>query len=514
MKSSTRAPLIRGAASSLGEDLSALEAELGEEELEEQRMVELSEQLTQLVAGVSAVSRALADTDYLPDAEGLLMPLLANLHREAAQGEVESALDRIEQGRSREFCVALARWLSHRTTETLLEYGHKLNGDVLNDGAAPELEEITARLWREADDEESNDARSALELMGKLRSSGATIKGERLGKEARSAFESPVADAVGIEHRRATIDLLDVVVAEGLLEDTVAADMLVNAVSRALTESPPPGLEQELAHQLVRMLEWAPEKAHESNLVEAREALTATPWIATQVPMAQTLNLQIEAGLSPAKTTAVPLEIDELAELAENYRDDFIPAAELLLTRFRVGPAAAAKILNPYFRRALPPGLARAVDTYTSRLDGAGRFRFLRGQLQQSYDRTKPRTHLLRQLGIETADPDQVTGAIVERFEKAHRNPEREAVLTIWRAFAPEKFKHRRQLIRRVFVPFCRRNVGGYEACRRNLDLCAPPPRGSKPEILNALAAAPDSDRLDMMRRRMKEVGLRPLPKG
>jgi hypothetical protein len=68
-------------------------------------------------------------------------------------------------------------------------------------------------------------------------------------------------------------------------------------------------------------------------------------------------------------------------------------------------------------------------------------------------------------------------------------------------------------LIQKVFVPLCSMNVGGFELCRKYLDLCARPQRGTKDEIFDVIGAAPDAERLEKMRKRMKEVGLKPLPK-
>lgn len=76
---------------------------------------------------------------------------------------------------------------------------------------------------------------------------------------------------------------------------------------------------------------------------------------------------------------------------------------------------------------------------YTVNLDAAGQFLMIQGLLQSPYSHGKPRPELLRQLGIEGADPEQVTVSIIERFKISRKNPEREAALSIWRAFAPTK---------------------------------------------------------------------------
>lgn len=514
MRSAPRKRLLRAAAAYLAEIAEQIEVELSAEGVPELRIEERGEQLRQLVDGVSSAFDALIDADVQADAETLLLPLLEQAHRDSDRAAIERALARIEKADGREFNVALAKWLSHRPTATLLEHGRKLDGGKIGDSATAELGEIVARLWHEGVGEEDEAARTGLELISELRGSGAELASGRLGEAVRESFEPAVLDEAGVARERGKIDLLNLMVAEGLLGDSEAADVLVDAVTRGLAQELPPGNEPALAELLVEMLEWAPDHAAPERLRATREALTSSPWITAQAPYFQTLRLQVEAGLGRGGTPDPPFDVDELAEWTEAHRYAFAAGAALWLERFDPSPAAAAKVLQPYFTRALRKPLAGAVSRYSQGLTSAGRFRLLRGPLR----RPRPNPRLLRQLGIEDADPERVTTAIVDRFMHARRNPEREAALKIWRSFSPHMLQHpgkyRIRLIREVFIPFCVMNIGGYEMSRRYLDLCKRPPRGTKEEILEALAKAPDPKRLEKMRKRMKGIGLRPLPKG
>lgn len=514
MRKQTRAALLRATATSLREEIESIEAELATDELPEQRMVELAEQLDRLVAGTGSVSGDLVGARQQPEAETLLVPLLGAAGRDSSQSSIEEALDAVEQGTTREFNVALARWLSHRSTETFVRYAPKLDAGELDDGAAVELGEILGRLWREAEAGEVDATADAIAQMGQLCRRGAGIEVERLGAEVRASFEVSIVDQVAAEELRPRVERLENLVAENLLSDGEGADVLVEAATRALREPLPAGRAPTVGSALVELLDWAPFDASEERMEEALEALEASPWIEAQPPFAQILRLQVEAGMGRDGLPESPYDVDELADLAETHEADFVPGVALWLDRFEPEPTAAARVLRPYLDGRLPTSLDAAVDAYSSNLDATGRFRLVEGMLQSPFSDGRPKPAILRRLGIEGADPEQVTVSIVDRFERSHSNPEREAALAVWRAFAPTGAKHRKQLVRRVFIPLCGKSVGGYELCRKYLDLCRRPPRGTKNELLDALGAAPDKKRLDKMRLRMKEVGLKPLPKG
>lgn len=513
MKEPTRHAILRAAATSLVDDIESIETELGTEELPEQQMVEKADQLDSLVGGTTTVFDSLVVAGQQGDGEMILTPLLGGVARESAQAAIAKALESIESAHTREFNVALARWLSNRPTATLLDHVAKLDASQLKDGAALELGEILARLWREADTEESPFARQGFERIGELHRSDAGASVERLAEEVKNAFEHFVTDEATANRQRTRIELLEMLVAEHLLTDQAGADVLVDWVNRALAEQPSPGEESGIASLLVEALEWAPGEASEPLLQSTKEALDSSPWIGAQPPFTQIIRLQIEAGLARSGLPDSPYGVEELAELAAAHGAQFNPAVLLWLDRYGPDPGAVATVLQPFLDRRLSSTLEGAVKRYTVDLDAAGQFLMIQGLLQSPYSQGKPRPELLRQLGIEGADPEQVTVSIIDRFKISRKNPEREAALSIWRAFAPTKSKYRKKLIQKVFVPLCSKNVGGYELCRKYLDLCARPPRGTKDEILDVIGAAPDAERLEKMRKRMKEVGLKPLPK-
>ncbi|MDX6636264.1 MAG: hypothetical protein QOF06_2467 [Solirubrobacterales bacterium] len=505
--------IVRSAAGSLRNDIAAIEEGFEVEELPEQQMVELDEQMTQLAGGAASAFEGLIEEGFQTEAELLMIPLLS-ISRESSQAPIGAALKSMGEAGSREFNVAMARWLSHRDTQLLLELGSKLNGSSVGDGAGAELGEIAVRLWSEADGENGKRAQDALGILGELKAEGAGIAGERLAAQIREAFDS-APPPTEPQPWRSRLDRLGAFEKQDLIPSGMAADLEAQAVSRSLAQVPAAD-EAEMATQLVDVLARATERSSKPNLQDSKEALDASPWISAHSPHAQHLRLLISLGLATDdQPPQSPYGVDELVELAQMHKLSAIPVLALWLERFRPQPDEAARVIEPYSvgRHRLPPSLERAIDAYSERLDAEGRFRLVRGFLHQPLEKGRLRPAVLRQLGITSADPEQMTDSITQRYTKATTNPERETALAIWEAFAPSSAKHRKRLIQEVFVPLCGLNVGGYELCRKYLSLCKRPPRGTKEEILSALNHAPDLRRLKKMRHRMKEVGLRPLPK-
>lgn len=513
MKSRTRALIVRSAAGSLRNDIAELEEDFKVEELPEQQMVELDERLTRLASGAASTFEGLIERGFQTEAELLMVPLLS-ISRESCQTPIGAALKSMEEAEGRELNVAMARWLSHRDTQLLLELGSKLNGSSVGDGAAAELGEIAARLWGETDGENSSRAGDALGLLGELKAEGADIAGERFVAQIQEEFDS-APPPTEPQPWRFRLDRLGAFEKQGLIAPGMAADLEAQAVNRSLAQVPA-AEEAEMASQLVDVLAQAAVRASKPALQDSMEALDASPWVSAHSPYVQHLRLLISLGLAtddhPPQS---PYAVDEFVELAQTHKLSAIPALALWLERFRPQPDEAARVIEPYSvgRYRLPPSLEKAINAYSEGLDAEGRFRLVRGFLHQPLEKGRLRPAVLRQLGIASADPEQITDSIVQRYTKATTNPERETALAIWEAFAPSSAKYRKRLIQEVFVPLCGLNVGGYELCRKYLVLCQRPPRGTKEQILAALNQAPDLRRLKKMRHRMKEVGLRPLPK-
>jgi DNA-binding transcriptional ArsR family regulator len=507
MSPKVRAPLIRSTAAELSATVDRLEARLKDETLDEAVGASTIQRLEEIVAGIVTTSQAL-NPEAQEATEVLLAPLLRSVRRESLQAEIEAVLEKLQVARERNFNLALARWLSHRPTSTFTRLSPKLDPGALEQGARDELGEILARLWLEAVGG-SADAREGIVRIAEIRRGGAAVGLARLEEEIRASFAGAVTNHAEAEQQQDRFALLRAVAKEDLIQPSLAADILLEAAERTLASSP--GAEQgaEIAKLLQGEFAWAAPIASEARLQASREALASSPWIASFPPVSEILQLQVEAALSRGqKRPSSPFKSDAMLALAESHGTDFIPGIALWLQGFHPQPRYAIKVLAPYLGTVLSSALAAAVEAYREGLSPAGCYRMVHDQIASPPQHRRLNGKLLVQLGIQDADSEKVADAIVERFKHAHNETGRKDVMTIWRAFAPQDAKIRRKLIKEVFIPLSGEGTGAYELSRKNLDLCQPPPRGTKRELRKALAKSPNKESGRKMAKRMQEVGL------
>lgn len=508
MRSDVRAALVHAAADAAEAELEQIDAELGADDFDEGRLDELRVKAENLANGLSPVAEALVEAERVEEAEVLLTPLLRHLHSGPTE-QIEEALGRFGKGTTRSFNAALATWLSHRPTETFVRLGRRLNPEALGDAAAPQLGELLARLWREVSEEESEEASDALLSVGDLHRGGATIELGRLQEEIAEGFSTGIQAQQGINRMRGRIALLEKARKLDLVASEAAAEIVLGFAQRTLGKGPAEGHAAALA-AFVRecFVEYA-DDAPESLLASCRETLSvAASWIASHSPDIEIIRLRL-AGASAAKgESKSPYTPEEIGALVAEYGSVFVPGVVAWLERFSPTPGQAAKALRPLLRVPLDSRFARALSAFSERQTPTGRYRLVRPLIQWPA-RGSPPPRLLLALGIRGADPDRVTAAILERYERSSNNREREAALGIWRTFEPDEAKHRRILIRQVFMPLCEHGVGGYELCRRYLDLCEEPPRGTKTKLLELLSkTAPNPELACKMERRRRALGL------
>ena len=156
----------------------------------------------------------------------------------------------------------------------------------------------------------------------------------------------------------------------------------------------------------------------------------------------------------------------------------FIPGVIVWLERFSPTPRQASNALRPLLQAPLDSRFARALATFSRRQTPLGRYRLV-GPLIEWPARRSSSPRLLWRSAYGEHDPDGSRKRSSKR-SSAPPTTEPEAVLRLWRTFEPEQAKHRRILIRKVFMPLCEHGVGGYELCRRYLNLCKEPPRGPR----------------------------------
>jgi hypothetical protein len=509
MKADLRERLIDQASTAALRGIDEIERRLADDGIPEGSAIELNAELKTMVAGLTGTAERLLDAEDPRDAEVLITPILRSIKGESERERIEAALARFEHGRTPTFNAALARWLSHRSTPVFVQFAPKLDPEALEKGAATELGEVLARLWLEADEEEVEEARKGLALIGELRQKGALVQLGRLTDNVRDSFSGVVTDEGELERQRNRLSLLEEMVRIDLIAAAKAADVVIGFAVRTLAEQPVEGQEGAIAGFLQACFAFAADDASPALLKTTRDALAESPWIGSQSPQVETIHLQIEGGLARGENSArSPFAPGEIAELARSHGSQFIPGAVLWLERFGPTPGQVAKGLDPMLRGVLPAPLAAGVSAYSERQSPLGRYRLVRRIVEWPSARNPPRS-LLRALGIQGADPEKVTAAIVERFTRARNNTQRQAALNIWRAFAPKDDASRRTLIREVFIPLSRQGLGGYRLARKYLDLCENPPRGTKGKLIEALENAPRRKEGRSMHRRMEQVGLK-----
>ena len=237
VRSDVRAALIAEAAGAATAELEQIDAELGADDFDEARLDELRVQAENLTEGLAPVAEALVEAGQDEEAEALLTPLLGFLHSGPTE-RIEKALEGFEKGTTRQFNAALAIWLSHRPTATFVRLGSRLNPETLGDGAAPQLGELVARLWREGIEGESEEASGALLSVGDLHREGASIELARLTEEIVGSFSTGIQAQQGIDRMRGRIALLEKVRGLDLIASEAAAGIILGFTEKTLASKP------------------------------------------------------------------------------------------------------------------------------------------------------------------------------------------------------------------------------------------------------------------------------------
>jgi len=510
MKDALRRRLVDQAAIAAADDVERIETDLDENEIEEARLHELLDERRALVSGVAATTESLLDAGNQIDGESLMTPLLLGVGNGPDGERLGSVLGKFGRTGSPDFAAALARWLSLQPTALFVALAPKLAPDVLGPGAEEELGLMLARLWTEGAGEGGAEARRAFALIAELRRRGVLVDPAPLLAIVGKSFSAPISERSQLESSRVHVDLLEQLAEDGLIRDRDAAEILLEFIAPTLAAQPEDGDQGEVAGFVDRCFAFAADLASPKLLERSQAQLAASPWISSVPPRAATIQLRIAAGLAKQdKEAKSPFSATEIGKLTASHLGYFTDGVILWLQRFNPRPAGVAKALDPLLWDAFSLRLAKALRAYSDGLSPAGRFRLV-GPLISWTSLRNPSGNVLRALGIQGADPDKVTAAIVERFGRARNGSRRRAVMEIWRAFEPGGDSSRRKLIKQVFIPLLGEGVGAYELARKNLDLCVNPPHGTKRELMKALGQAPNAKSGRRMAARAKELGMKP----
>ena len=326
-------------------------------------------------------------------------------------------------------------------------------------------------------------------------------------EEIVGSFSTGIQAQQGIDRMRGRIALLEKVRGLDLIASEAAAGIILGFTEKTLASKPAQGQAAAVAAFLRECFVEYADHAPEERLASCQDALTDSAWIASHSPDLEIIRLRLAGGAAKSESKS-PYSAEEIEALVSEHGSAFIPGVIVWLERFSPTPRQASNALRPLLQAPLDSRFARALATFSRRQTPLGRYRLV-GPLIEWPARRSSSPRLLLALGIRGADPDRVTEAIVKRYERSSNNREREAVLRLWRTFEPEQAKHRRILIRKVFMPLCEHGVGGYELCRRYLNLCKEPPRGTKAMLVEILSkGAPRPELARKMQRRRRDLGL------
>jgi hypothetical protein len=513
MEPEEREQLIAEAANALRREVSGINDALPAAEPEGEEQLHLQQRLAELAAGIASVSEALAATRLGPQAELLLAPILESTESLEEPEPVLASLAAIGEPETRELNVAMVRWLVSQPTAVLREQIPRLSPVALGERAGPELGKILVRLWREADEEGAEEAFEAMRELLAMRGR-ARVKFDILSilGAIRSAASAPATNPTEADAQTRRLRLL-APISGTLIKRSVIAPQVLDSAIATLGATVEPGSERRLISLVREELSFAAPDAEEEKLIELAQALDSCSWREGQSPEVETLTLQLAAARAAEEEDAEsPLSSNEVADLAREYRNEFAEGVAIWLASTNPRPNMARGALSPYLPGPLRPPLREAAEAYAEDLGPMELVVLLEDLLSEALTQ-RPKIAVLRQLRIDKAAETPLSAKLVALFGKATRMPEREEILVIWEAIAPTEQAVRRELIRKVFIPLSAMGVGGYELCRKHLELCAEPPHGTKSELIEALSKAPDKDRGKRMAKRLEGLDLRPTKK-
>lgn len=184
------------------------------------------------------------------------------------------------------------------------------------------------------------------------------------------------------------------------------------------------------------------------------------------------------------------LALEDLISVIEQVPTAAWDAATLWLRAMDPGADDISRLLDELPEGPAPAEFYEALSVGVSALGGDGHARLLQLRLGEA-DAALPSSALLIALGLQKASGEVVADLVIARNRDARNNPQRDAVLSLWRQASVRNEASRRRLILEVLIPHLGEGRGAAEQALAQLPhLASPAPSGTKDVLRSAVKRA------------------------
>jgi hypothetical protein len=458
------------------------------------------------LAEIAGLARALVDWRRKRLAELALLTLVASSRGSRLEREVLAELRPLEtQEATLAVLEDLPRWEAPEVEAELLQ---ALDPMVVSQvsSAQDKLDSYGEHLWAVLRGAEKEAPQALWRELARVSERIETPQGRTAEVVCTRLARRVDSQAAAAELDR-DFELAQQLVTAHLLDSGSIAGGMLRAVTASVSP-PPPALDvDQVLEHLQRWCQTTAPRAAPEELAVAEEAFVSEDcWVPT--PQRETMSVFLAAQLARTGGRVQKIAPEQVQTLARDHGSAFAPGAAAWLEQFAASPGEAFNAIEPYISKTLPVTLREALGRYVDRLSPAERAELCKPAVEDAFA-LRPSSDFFRAAHLAGADEDTIAESLVRLFGKADNLTDREQVLIIWELLDPKSADVRRHLIREVFLPLADSGATAFDLARRHLKLCADPPRGTKQQILDSLAAAaPDRKRAEQMRKRMLEVGL------
>jgi hypothetical protein len=411
----------------------------GEESIDDRGWVDSA------VAEVGALCELLLD-----DEQGLAelgaVPLYAVETEEAREARL-AFLARVEQLGTPELSAAVLGdidgWGMRRTEDQLRVLDPSLLADIPTGPAA--MDHLGAHVWRERTVEATDLGESLRQEIEAIIGAGVAPAGdltiETVGKDfvrGLSTEEDLKAFEIAERFAHAMADV-------GLISYAVIATFSLRTVRMTFEAPAPEPLPPSLVNELRGSIRWLGGDAEPDVLRELLAVLHGETWLPD--PDRYAAELEVLAALAGQEGIVVP-SLTELQQAVDADRADQ-EAVGIWVEHFAAGPGEAFAAIRD--RVSAPAGsLLESLAKYAAGLDRGEMADLNRRAIEDAFE-LAPGEEFFTATHLADANEGVVAEAIVELFQHASNESQREVVLDIWEWADPQSKKPRRRLIEEVF---------------------------------------------------------------
>ncbi|MBS1882482.1 MAG: hypothetical protein JSS97_05940 [Actinobacteria bacterium] len=391
------------------------------------------------------------------------------------------------------------RWLDRLPSETVKKVP-----------TAPEqIDGLGADLWnlatREEDPIEGESLQATLGSLGRLADAAETTGAATAAAVAGTTAVAPL-DLASAELQGRSLQLADRFAEAGLVRVGQFAPATLDSIGDALTQPfEPRSPDDVFASRLVEWAVWLAPSAGDESRDRLRESVEASSWLPAPYPATLTLAAALRDQADPAPS---PYSTAEMVELLEAHGTWFAEGLVLWIERFGPGAPEVGIAIVALGNGEFPKKVGAALDARFREADGDDLAQLVMPTLER-LNEEDPGAGRLRSLGIERADPATILTRLIALFDKAGSNEERERVMEVVAMLGPLEDSLRRRLILEVIIPLTGRGKEAVDIAVRHLNLCLPPPHGTKGKLRDALrSAAKGRQQIDRVDKALLDAGL------